>query len=90
MKLTFEHLKTFLAILVIPLLVWGVKLEVTHATMGEKIDRVELDIKKADETRAIVQQNRITLALLKERIDNANETLRDIKDILRRNAGDHD
>ncbi len=83
MKLTFEHAKTVLSILVIPLALWGVKLEVNSAVMIENISRMESEIEKANETRSIVQQNRVTLALLKERIDNANETLRDIKNILR-------
>jgi hypothetical protein len=83
MKLTFEHAKTVLCVLVIPLALWGVKLEVNNAVMIENITRMEGEIEKANETRSIVQQNRVTLALLKERIDNANETLRDIKNILR-------
>lgn len=83
MKLTFEHAKTVLCVLVIPIALWGVKLEVNNAVMTENITRMETEIEKANETMTIVQQNRITLALLKERIDNANETLRDIKDILR-------
>ena len=90
MKFTFEHLKTFLCVLVIPLLLWGVKLEVNNAVMAETIERMESDIEKTNETRSIVEQNRVTLALLKERIDNANETLKDIKDILRnRNSNNH-
>ena len=83
MKLTFEHAKTVLCVLVIPLALWGVTLEVNNAVMIENITRMEGEIEKANETRSIVQQNRVTLALLKERIDNANETLRDIKNILR-------
>ena len=69
-------------------MLWGVKLEVNHAVMVETIERMESDIERAAETRSIVQQNRVTLAQLKERIDNANETLKDIKDLLRqRNSG---
>ena len=91
MKITFEHAKTFLCVLVIPLILWGVKLEVNNAVMTETIQRMEDDIEKTNETRLIVEQNRVTLAQLKERIDNANETLKDIKDILRdRNPRDRD
>ena len=90
MKFTFEHLKTFLCVLVIPLVLWGIKLEVNNAVMAESIVRMEIDIEKTNETRSIVEQNRVTLAQLKERIDNANETLKDIKDILRnRNSNNH-
>lgn len=83
MKLTFEHAKTILCVLVIPLALWGVKLEVNHAVMAQNINRMQTDIEKANEIRIVVEQNKLTLALLKERIDNANETLKDIKDILR-------
>ena len=83
MKLGWDQFKTFLSILVIPLIIWGIKLEVNNAVMVETIEQMESDIKKANETTSIVQQNRITLAQLKERVDNANETLKDIKDILR-------
>ena len=64
-------------------MIWGVKLEVNNAVMTETIERMESDIEKTNETRMIVEQNRIALAQLKERIDSANETLKDIKDILR-------
>jgi FtsZ-binding cell division protein ZapB len=70
---------------------WGVKLEVNNAVMAETIQRMETDIEKTNETTTIVQQNRVTLAQLKERIDNANETLKDIKDLLRdRHRADRD
>tara|TARA_Y100000034_G_C6853365_1_gene387426 strand:- start:903 stop:1178 length:276 start_codon:yes stop_codon:yes gene_type:complete len=83
MKVTFDHFKTILCVLVIPIMIWGVKLEVNNAVMTETIERMESDIEKTNETRIIVEQNRIALAQLKERIDSANETLKDIKDILR-------
>ena len=90
MKLTLERIKDVLCVLVIPLMLWGVKLEVNHAVMVETMERMESDIERANETRSIVQQNRVTLAQLKERIDNANETLKDIKDLLRqRNSGNN-
>jgi hypothetical protein len=89
MQVSFDHIKTVLCMLVIPLVLWGVKLEVNNAVMAETIDRMEQEIKKAEDTRIIVEQNRITLAQLKERIDAANDTLTDIKDILRdRNRND--
>tara|TARA_Y100000310_G_scaffold210441_1_gene211070 strand:- start:603 stop:884 length:282 start_codon:yes stop_codon:yes gene_type:complete len=90
-QFTFDHFKTILSILVIPMMLWGVKLEVNNAVMAETIEQMEDEIKKANETRIIVEQNRITLAQLKERIDSANDTLKDIKDILRdRRTSDHD
>ena len=64
-------------------MVWGVKLEVNNAVMAETVEQMETEIRKTENTRVIVEQNRITLAQLKESIDSSNETLRDIKDILR-------
>ncbi len=91
MQVSFDHIKTVLCILVIPVVLWGIKLEVNNAVTNETIERMEREIKKAEDTRVIVEQNRITLAQLKERIDSANDTLKDIKDILRdRNRDDRD
>jgi hypothetical protein len=92
MKITFDHFKTILCILVVPIMIWGVKLEVNNAVMSETVERMESDIEKTNKTRMIVEQNRIALAQLRERIDSANETLKDIKNILRdrRNHDDHD
>ena len=81
-QFTFDHFKTVLIILVIPIMIWGVKLEVNNAVMAETVEQMEAEIVKTENTRVIVEQNRVTLAQLKERIDSANETLRDIKDIL--------
>ena len=82
-QFTFDHFKTVLSILVIPIMIWGVKLEVNNAVMAETVEQMEAEIVKTENTRVIVEQNRVALAQLKERIDSANETLRDIKDILR-------
>jgi hypothetical protein len=92
MKITFDHFKTILCILVVPMMIWGVKLEVNNAVMSENVERMESDIEKTNKTRMIVEQNRIALAQLRERIDSANETLKDIKNILRdrHNHDDHD
>ena len=83
MKITFDHFKTILCILVVPMMIWGVKLEVNNAVMSENVECMESDIEKTNKTRMIVEQNRIALAQLRERIDSANETLKDIKNILR-------
>ena len=86
MKITFDHIKTVLSMLVIPLVIWGVKLEVNNAVMAQSIVRLEVDMQKTSETERLVQQNSVALAQLKERIDAANEILKDIKDILRERA----
>jgi len=87
MKFTFDHIKTILSMLVIPLVVWGVKLEVNDATTQQSIAALEAKIEKHDGGRDEVQKNSIALAQLKERIDAANNTLGDIKDLIRRSRG---
>ena len=84
MRFTFDHIKTILSVLVIPLVIWGVKLEVNDATTQQSIEELEAKIEKQDGGRAEVQKNSIALAQLKERIDAANSTLGDIKDLIRR------
>jgi len=87
MKFTFDNLKSLLSMLVIPLVLWGVKLEVNNAVMVQDITRLQADV-QADENQVsaikqTVQKNSVALAQLKERIDAANSTLQDIKNILR-------
>jgi len=85
MKFTFDHIKTILSMLVIPLVIWGVKLEVNDATTRQSIEALEGKIEKQDSDREEVRKNSISLAQLKERIDAANNTLGDIKDLIRSN-----
>ena len=83
LKFTFENFKSLLSILVIPLALWGVKLEVSNAVMNQEIQRLKVDVQKVNDIEQTVQRNSVTLAQLRERIDAANATLKDIKDILR-------
>ena len=83
LKFTFENFKSLLSILVIPLALWGVKLEVSNAVMNQEIERLKVDVQKVNDIEQTVQRNSVTLAQLRERIDAANATLKDIKDILR-------
>lgn len=83
LKLTFESFKSILSILVIPLALWGVKLEVSNAVMSQDIQRLQADVQKVNDIEQTVQRNSVTLAQLRERIEAANATLNDIKDILR-------
>lgn len=82
-KFTFENLKSLLCILVIPLILWGVKLEVSNAVMAQDIERLKVDAQKVSDIERTVQKNNVTLAQLRERIEAANATLQDIKEILR-------
>ena len=82
-KFTFDDFKTLLSMLVIPLVIWGVKLEVNNAVMQQSISSLESKVEKQADVAETVQRNSIALAQLRERIDAANNTLRDIKDLLR-------
>tara|TARA_B100001094_G_C18155619_1_gene786254 strand:+ start:990 stop:1277 length:288 start_codon:yes stop_codon:yes gene_type:complete len=82
-KFTFDDFKTLLSMLVIPLVIWGVKLEVNGAVMEQSIESLESRVDKQANVSETVQMNSIALAQLRERIDAANSTLRDIKDLLR-------
>ena len=83
MKLTFDHFKTFLCVLVIPLTIWGIKLEVNNAVMAQSIDNLQTDVRELNDIEAVVQENSLALAQLRERIEHANQTLQDIKSLLR-------
>ena len=47
-QFTFDHFKTVLSILVIPIMIWGVKLEVNNAVMTESVEQLESEIKKTE------------------------------------------
>ena len=83
MKFTVDHLYKLLSILVIPLVIWGAKLEVNNAVQTQSIERLESDVQKLEAIEETVRANSIALAQLKERIDAANNTLGDIKALLR-------
>lgn len=83
LKFTFDNFKSLLSMLVIPIALWGVKLEVSNAVMNQEIERLKVDVQKVNDIENTVQKNSVTLAQLRERIDAANATLQDIKDILR-------
>ena len=57
MKFTFDNFKSILSMLVIPLLLWGVKLEVNSAVMAQDIERLQADIQKVSVIEQTVQKN---------------------------------
>jgi len=83
-------MKDVLVILVIPLFLWGVKLEVGNAQRDkeleyqeEKIERLESELKEAQDIDKGVQANALKLVQLEGKLDTANGRLDDIKDLLR-------
>ncbi len=73
-----------LSLLVIPLILWGVKLEVDMAVKAEKIVQLERDIAAASAVKGAVTTNTTTLARMEEKIDGTNKRLDEIRDDLRR------
>lgn len=72
-----------LALLVIPLLVWGIKLEVNNAVQDERIAELRGDLAKAEKMQDTITNNTHALIRLETKLDGAADTLSDIKGILR-------
>jgi len=82
--------KDVLVILVIPLFLWGVKLEVNNAKVdselahqAEEIERLERELEEAQDIDKGVQANALKLVQLEGKLDTANGRLDDIKELLR-------
>lgn len=96
-SVTWDRIKDFLCILVLPLILWGVKLEVTNALQEERISNLnkELDEKIADMEKKVsssedsikrvesaVQKNSIQLARLDGKLESLDEKVDEIKELL--------
>lgn len=82
--------KDVLSLLVIPLFVWGVKLEVGNAQrdlqieqLQKDLDRLRADVEEAQDIDKGVQANALKLAVLEGKIDTANGRLSEITTLLR-------
>jgi len=73
-----------LSALVIPLLLWGVKLQVEQAVQNEKIARLELQAAATDTIRSSISANTNTLGRVEEKPDATNKRLDEIRADLRR------
>ena len=76
--------KDVLTILIIPLIVWGVKLEVTIAVQAQQIAELEEEIDEAQGMSNTIQSNTVQLATLSAKLDSANDSLDQIKSALLR------
>lgn len=79
-----EWIWRVLALLVIPLIGWGVKLEVHNAVMVTEITRLKEDVKEAQSIQAGVIANTNSLGRMEEKINGINAGILEIKDVLRR------
>ena len=80
------YVKDGLCLLVIPLLMWGIRLETTLAVQDKQISQLEkqvTDNRTAMKTiEATVQANSIQLAKLDGKMDSLDDKIDDIKRIL--------
>lgn len=72
-----------LSALVIPLILWGVSLQVRLAVQDSEIARLQSDVKEAQALRDGLTNNSNSLARLEEKINATNDSLKDIRDLLR-------
>lgn len=97
MTITWDRLKDFLSILVIPLVLWGVKLEVSNALQEERIATLQRDLdnkieqvedkvtsteKSIERVESAVQSNSIQLARLDGKLESLDEKLDTIRELL--------
>lgn len=68
-----------LSILVIPLLLWGISLEVSKAVQSEKISRLEIEVAANKSIKDGVAANTAALGRVEEKIGGTNRRLDDIK-----------
>lgn len=72
-----------LTILVIPLLLWGISLEVRLAVQNSEMERLQQDVKEAQGLRGELQQNSNALGRLEEKLTATNNSLTEIKGLIR-------
>jgi hypothetical protein len=72
-----------LSVIVIPLLLWGIKLEVSTAIQAERISEMQEDLEKFADMTNSVQGNTLALVRLEGKIDNVNEKIDEVKKLLR-------
>ena len=72
-----------LSALVIPLIIWGVKLEVTNAIQDERISEQQEDLDKLSDVTNSVQKNSLALVRLESKLDNVDEKIDEVKKLLR-------
>tara|TARA_B100000287_G_C20210755_1_gene613995 strand:- start:69 stop:341 length:273 start_codon:yes stop_codon:yes gene_type:complete len=86
MTITWDRIKDLLTILILPLIIWGVRLEVSNAVQEEKIAELKNKVSSSEETvkkiESAVQSNSIELAKLGSKIEGLDEKVDDIHKLL--------
>ena len=79
-----KYLEKALLVLVIPLLLWGIKLEVGIAVRDEKLAKLQIEVDKALRIELTVQGNSLKLAVMEGKIDTTNAKLEGLHELLTR------
>jgi len=79
----FDIILKVLSGLVIPLIIWGVKLEVNNAIQDERITELQEDLTKLSNVTDSVQNNSLALVRLEGKLDNVDEKIDEVKKLLR-------
>ena len=97
MTISWDRLKDFLTLLVLPLILWGIRLEVTtalqeeriahlKADLDEKIEDVKIKVSTTEQSiqrvESAVQSNSIQLARLDGKLESLDEKLDVVLDLL--------
>ena len=76
------------SVLVIPLMLWGVKLEVNNAVRDQQIVQLEREMENLNQINEAVQEYAVELGKVDQRLESMDKTVseirQDIKDLLRR------
>lgn len=80
----FDLFLKFLSVLVIPLTLWGVRLEVTNALQDERIVEMRGDIAKFSDISQKVHKVNLLLTRLEEKINNVDAKIRNVGRLLPR------
>ena len=71
-----------LSALVIPLILWGVSLEVRLAVSDTEMERLQTDVKEAQAIKDMVVANTNTAGRMEEKLNAAADNLREIKTLV--------
>jgi len=71
----FQKVMAVASVLVVPLMAWVVRLEVTLAVHTTEIERLKEDVSKVSKVEDNVNVNTVALAGLTEKIDSADEKM---------------
>lgn len=82
-KAVWEWLFRIMSALVIPLILWGVKLEVRLAVQDQQIASLQESLKTVQGFQGNIGEISATQGRLEEKINATNENLREVKELLR-------